>query len=129
MTELLIKTSQPLQQIEMQRQGLNNKAPADGISGEKFIDSKNNQGSAKEEIKGEQLQQLQDNVSKLNDYMQNINRNLQFTVDKKSGSSVIIVRDSETDEIIRQFPSEEILNARSAIEQAETKGIFVEAKI
>ncbi|WP_289285350.1 flagellar protein FlaG, partial [Methylophaga sp. UBA1918] len=39
---------------------------------------------------------LRDKVAQLNDYMQNMNRNLQFSVDDTSGDTVIKVIDSET---------------------------------
>ena len=54
---------------------------------------------------------LRDKVAQLNDYMQNMNRNLQFSVDDTSGDTVIKVIDSETEEVVRQIPSEEILEA------------------
>jgi flagellar protein FlaG len=69
-------------------------------------------------------EKLRDKVSQLNDQMQNLNRSLQFTVDEKSGDSVVTVRDAETDEIIRQFPSEELLKARNAVDNI--KGILIQ---
>jgi len=52
---------------------------------------------------------LDDTVTQLNDSLQNIQRNLEFSVDKDAGQIVINVRDKETDEIVRQIPSEEVL--------------------
>ena len=48
-------------------------------------------------------------VSGLNEMVQNLHRNLQFTVDEESGETIIKVVDSETDEVVRQIPSEEIV--------------------
>jgi flagellar protein FlaG len=45
-------------------------------------------------------------VQSLNDYAQSVRRDLQFSVDDTSGRTVITVKDSETEEIIRQIPSE-----------------------
>jgi flagellar protein FlaG len=69
---------------------------------------------------------LRDKVAQLNDYMQNMNRNLQFSVDDTSGDTVIKVIDSETEEVVRQIPSDEILEARHAAEKY--RGILLETK-
>jgi len=63
---------------------------------------------------------LQKAVSKINDYVQNIQRSLQFTVDEESGRDVVTVLDTKTEEIIRQYPSEEVLAfARQLAQQKE----------
>jgi len=51
-------------------------------------------------------QALQTAVSKLNDYVQNIQRTLSFTVEENTGITVVQVYDSETEELIRQIPAE-----------------------
>ena len=48
-------------------------------------------------------------VSEISDFVQNFQRDLQFSVDTESGRTVIKVVDSKTDEVIRQIPSEETL--------------------
>jgi flagellar protein FlaG len=48
-------------------------------------------------------------VVKLNDYMQQEKRSLQFSVDAASGRTVITVTDVETKQVIRQIPPERIL--------------------
>ena len=69
------------------------------------------------------VERVRDKVSQLNDQMQNLNRQLQFTVDEESGDSVVTVRDAKTEEIIRQFPSEELLKARHTADNF--KGILI----
>jgi flagellar protein FlaG len=54
-------------------------------------------------------QSIDEVVSGLNEMVQNLHRNLQFTVDEESGDTVIKVVDSETDEVVRQIPSEDIV--------------------
>ena len=62
-------------------------------------------------------------IQNLNDYAQNIQRQLQFSVDEDTGRTVIKVLDSETMETIRQIPSEEIMNLARALHKfAEDKG-------
>ena len=46
---------------------------------------------------------------KLNDSMKQEQRSLQFSVDDASGRMVIKVTDTETNEVIRQIPPEQVL--------------------
>ena len=63
---------------------------------------------------------LKQAVSKLNDYVQNVQRNLQFSIDKESGATVVKVIDSKSEKIIRQIPTEETLRlARSLVEKSD----------
>lgn len=48
-------------------------------------------------------------VSDISDYVQNISRELQFQVDDEIGSTIVTVVDRDTGDIIRQIPSEEIV--------------------
>jgi flagellar protein FlaG len=52
---------------------------------------------------------VEEAVSQVNEYVQNLSRDLQFTVDQDSGRTIIKVLDSETHEVIRQIPPEELL--------------------
>lgn len=52
-------------------------------------------------------------VASLNDYAQNVKRDLQFSMDETSGRTVITVRDSESEEIIRQIPPESAIALES----------------
>ena len=51
-------------------------------------------------------EQLSDTVAKLNDYIQNVQRDLLFSLDESSGESVISVVDRHSSEVIRQIPAE-----------------------
>ncbi len=54
-------------------------------------------------------QEIEEKVSELNSFVQNIQRGIQFSVDDDSGHSVITVTDKESGDVIRTFPSEEML--------------------
>lgn len=56
-----------------------------------------------------QPEKLDDAARALNEHVQNIQRQLEFSVDKDSGRVVITVRDKESQEVIRQIPREEAL--------------------
>jgi len=67
---------------------------------------------------------LDEVVSDLNNLVRDLQRELQFSVDEDSGSTVIKVVDRETDEVVRQIPSEELMNLRKRLEKAA--GVFFE---
>ena len=53
-------------------------------------------------------EELKQAVQKIKLHFQNLSRDLQFSYDEHSGHQVITVLDSETGEVIRQIPSEEV---------------------
>jgi flagellar protein FlaG len=57
-------------------------------------------------------------VVEINEHVQSIQRDLVFTVDEVSGRDVVTIRDTKSNEVIRQIPSEEMLRlARNLNEQ------------
>ncbi|WP_078482142.1 flagellar protein FlaG [Solemya pervernicosa gill symbiont] len=73
------------------------------------------------------MEELQDAVTRINDHMQVIRRNLSFNLDDESGETVIKVIDSDTDEVIRQLPTEEAMKLSKQLEQASGSLISAEA--
>jgi len=71
-------------------------------------------GKAVDESKQEE--KLADKVLQLNDYAQNINREIQFSVHEETNRTVVKVVDTETKKVIRQLPSEEILKIAESLE-------------
>ncbi len=67
------------------------------------------------QIEPEQLSQI---VENLNAFVQLTKRNVSFTIDKESGRDVISVFDAETQELIRQIPSEEALALLKRMDEA-----------
>ena len=53
--------------------------------------------------------ELKELVSNLNDMVQKVHRELKFSVDEDTGRTVIRVINSDTEEVIRQIPPDEIL--------------------
>ncbi|MBU1394709.1 MAG: flagellar protein FlaG [Gammaproteobacteria bacterium] len=60
--------------------------------------------------------QLQNAVDSLNKALQQSNKNLEFTVDTETKDPVVKLVDSETGDVIRQYPSEEALSIARAID-------------
>ena len=71
-------------------------------------------------------QAISETVSRLNEAVQVVKRDLQFRVDDESGRTVITVLDSETEEVIRQIPPEQVLTLAENIESL--KGVLFSAE-
>ena len=61
-------------------------------------------------------EEMQGVVDKLNEFMHSGQRNLNFSVDNDTDEVVIKVMNTDTQEVIRQFPSEEALKLTKHIE-------------
>tara|TARA_B100000700_G_scaffold317353_1_gene408585 strand:+ start:177 stop:617 length:441 start_codon:yes stop_codon:yes gene_type:complete len=71
--------------------------------------------------------QLEKMAQQLQDFMGEMNRSLQFKVDEDSGRDVIKVLDKESGEVIKQYPSEEVLNLVSKL--SESAGILIDQTV
>ena len=56
-------------------------------------------------------------VRQIDTYVRNLGRSLAISVDENSGSYVVQVQNMETQEVVRQIPSEEVLRISQAIEE------------
>ncbi|MDD2658597.1 MAG: flagellar protein FlaG [Methylococcales bacterium] len=63
-------------------------------------------------------------VSQLNDHVQNIQRDLQFSIDIESGNIVVKVIDAKNEQVIRQMPTEEALRLAKDLAAQENKTVF-----
>ena len=79
-------------------------------------------------------EQLNAAIHDINEYVQQVQRTLQFSVDDDTGTTVVKVLDSATDEVIRQFPPEEALalarhlQASQETQAQDTSGLFLHAR-
>jgi flagellar protein FlaG len=87
---------------------------------------------AQDVSKAEQLQkrneakreELDEAVSQLNDYVQNVQRDLQFEVDNDLGQTIVRVVDQQTQEVIRQIPDEVAMRLAEKLQQDEPLTLF-----
>lgn len=61
--------------------------------------------------------QLDKAVTRLNDHIQNVQRNLSFSIDKESGRTVVTITDAQTKEVIKQLPPDETLRLAASIDR------------
>ena len=76
------------------------------------------------QAKESQKEQLTNAVSKLNDYVQNVQRDLQFEVDNELGQTIVKVVDQKTQQVIRQMPDELALRLAEKLQQDEPLTLF-----
>ncbi|QQM65140.1 flagellar protein FlaG [Pseudoalteromonas sp. LC2018020214] len=84
----------------------------------------NNQDEKAQPLEREQLEQM---AQQLQDFMGEMNRSLQFKVDEDSGRDVIKVLDKDSGEVIKQYPSEEVLSLVSKL--SESAGILIDQTV
>jgi flagellar protein FlaG len=54
-------------------------------------------------------QTIEEVAQRIDSYLRSVGRSIEFSIDADSGRTVIMVRDKETGELIRQIPNEEAL--------------------
>lgn len=99
------------------------RAPTEAATTNADATSKPQAPASKEELNGV--------VKELNDYVQSINRNLEFSVDEGTERTVIRVVDTATGELVRQIPSEEVLQVARHLRDMEqmAEGTFFKAQV
>jgi flagellar protein FlaG len=69
------------------------------------------------ELPPAEMAELEKAVENLNQALQDIKRELRFSVDDDTGRMIVKVINADTDEVVRQIPSEQLLNAVRHMEQ------------
>lgn len=69
-----------------------------------------------------QIEQLQSIVDRLNSSLEQLGRDLNFSVDQRLNKYVVVVQNKESGEIIRQIPDKEALRMAHRIE--DLKGVI-----
>jgi len=70
--------------------------------------------------------QLQEAVKAGNDFLKTVTNAVEFSLDKDSGETVVKVVDTSTKEVLRQFPSEEMLAIAKALDKIQ--GLLIKQK-
>lgn len=67
-------------------------------------------------------------ITRLNDYVQSVQRDLQFQLDDTLGKTVVTVIDRQTSEVVRQIPDEVAVRLAQDLQQDEPLSLF-DAKV
>ena len=70
---------------------------------------------------------VEEAVTSIQNFVQNIRRDLSYSLDDSSGRVVVKVTDSISGEVIRQLPSEEALRLAESLEEARSLLFMAEA--
>lgn len=68
--------------------------------------------------------EIKEAVSKLNEYVQKTQRNLDFSLDEDSGKTVIRVYDRQSEQLVRQIPNEVALELAKKLNSEEPALLF-----
>ncbi|CAD5286009.1 Flagellar biosynthesis protein FlaG [Alteromonas sp. 38] len=87
----------------------------------------------KESVKENQVS-LENAVQEVESFLQTQNRNLAFSIDDETKRSVVTVKDSESGDVIRQIPSEEVLALAERIQDlqqdvGDSVGVFINNRV
>lgn len=69
---------------------------------------------------------VEDAVERINENAQMVSRDLEFSVSDESGRIIVTVRDSNTEEVIRQIPPEKLMAVAESLD--EVRGLLFEAE-
>ncbi|WP_246624942.1 flagellar protein FlaG [Oceanobacter mangrovi] len=69
-------------------------------------------------------EQVQEAVSRINEYVQQSERSLEFRLDEHSGKTIIRVYDKSSEELIRQIPSELAVELAQKLNDEEPSLLF-----
>lgn len=64
-------------------------------------------------------EQVQEAVEQIKEVTDNLAQNLQFSIDEDTGTTVVKILDSQTQEVIRQMPTEEALSIAKALDKVQ----------
>lgn len=99
-------------------------SPGSSVTGREPPVSRNSQPQAEQRARVIGDQEVGRAVSKLNDFVQSVQRDLQFEVDQELGKTVVKVVDQETQKVIRQIPDELALRLAENLQQDEPLTLF-----
>lgn len=73
-------------------------------------------------------------IEEFKQFNQSINRSLQFKIDDELGVTIVRIVDKETDQLIRQFPPEELINLSKRLKELNTEdstnsGVLLQEKV
>ncbi|MCG7645111.1 flagellar protein FlaG [Alteromonas sp. Cnat3-28] len=77
---------------------------------------------------------LDEATKKVESFLKTQNRDLAFSIDEETNRSVVIVKDAQSDEVIRQIPSEDVLELAERIKDlqndiGQTVGMFIDQQV
>jgi flagellar protein FlaG len=104
--------------------GIDNNIAEQNVTQQNVVDKTVGNDDITKPLTPEQLEKV---AQQLQDFVGEMNRGLEFTVDKDSGRDVIKVIDKSSGDLVKQYPSEEVLSLVAKL--SDMVGGFVDAKV
>jgi len=98
----------------------------DAVQGTRRENKSNGGGQLGNKNAGEDPKQAQTLVDEVQSYLDNLNIQLHFQLDDRTGEPVVQVLDPDSGDVIRQIPPEELLEIRGKLE--ELRGILFDRR-
>jgi flagellar protein FlaG len=89
--------------------------------------SQSETSTSKDSDPGKKSEELEAAVKQMEKFFQSVHRNLEFSIDDKSGKVVVKVIATETGEVVRQLPSAEALKLADSLKNANS--LLFDAKV
>lgn len=64
-------------------------------------------------------EEIQQAVDQIQSFTDNVAKNLKFSIDEDTGKTVVKILDSQTQEVIRQFPTEEAISIARSLDKVQ----------
>jgi len=97
-----------------------------GVTKQEITNTEMPEKAVKSLTPAEEEEQLKDAADKTNQFVKNISQQLEFSVDKETGKTIVKVIDRQTDEVIRQIPPKEMLEIAKALDTLQ--GLIIREK-
>lgn len=99
-----------------------------------LVEVKEKQALQEKKDKAKEEKELENAIEVVSDFMKLYNRNVNFSLDEGSDKTIIKVFDSDSKELIKQFPSEDLLELARKIYDVRQdidlkSGIFLDEKV
>lgn len=94
--------------------------PLRPVRNESVTELQAQKSQAEREMPEQREQPVEAALSNIQDFVQNIQRNLSFALDDSSGRVVVKVTDAASGEVIRQIPSEDVLKLAESLSEARS---------
>ncbi len=77
--------------------------------------------TVKREESAASIEQVDEALGNINQYLQNTSTQLSFSVDEATDRSIVTVKDAATGDVIRQIPSEEVLKFAERLNELQSE--------
>ncbi|WP_448563697.1 flagellar protein FlaG [Thalassotalea ganghwensis] len=137
-SEIATNSFKPVQDDDKKASLKNGNRPNEALSPMKVAETDNTALKKAQDVEAKKIEQevekLEEAYAEISEFMSLYNRNVNFSTDEQSEKTVIKVFDSDSQELIKQFPSEDLIELAQKIKQLRQdvdlkSGIFLDEKV